>query len=853
MRTSPASRQSASRRRPRRRLDGPAGGGSAGARRRARLVERRERGARAEDEALATASSRPGGWRRAGRCTPSRRPRTGPATCCAPSQVGDDAAHHVVRRRGDGDRARVAGSRPDSRSARDDVREPRGVDVAHVEADRRRAGLAQHRVLIARATSSRGASSSTKRSPSASVQRRALAADRLGDEEALAARDAGDRGRVELDELEVGERGAGGVRERACPIPSEPGGFVVRDHSAAAPPVARIVARARTARPSSQHDADAAPVRRPQAARRARPRAPRSSASLDDERGELAHDAAAGRAAAGVDDAAPRVAALEAEREVAVAVGVEAHAEPLEVARRSARRLVDEHLRRAAAHGAAAGASRCPRGAGRASRRPPARRRARPAPSSSRSGPAASRETSATLRALRARRSAPRRARRRRRRRRRRRPRARRSAAHRGVPYPHAAPGSCCAIPPRWSTTPAPIPSAPRGSSRSSGRSTRATGWAGTCATSPAASTRARSHAVHPPELRRRDRGALRGAAAARSTPTRRRRAGSFEAALHGAGGAVAHGRRAAARRGAASARRCTARRATTPSAARAMGFCLFNNVAVAARHALRRARARARARPRLGRPPRQRDERHLPRDRRRALRARSTSRRCIPGTGPASDVGSGAGEGYTVNLPVPAGSGDDVRSPSLVEHVVVPLARALRAASSCSSRPASTRTRDDPLAGCRVTDAGFAAMAASVRRLAAELGVPLGHRARGRLRPGRAGSRRCARRSRPSQPEHPDGRTSRRRSAPRGLAEVALRVIGAAAQPSSRAAIYGSVSGIAGSVSGLVGSVAGRRRRRVVGAVVGGVVACGPVGPVAVPAVGAGLTPAAVRRRAGS
>ena len=29
------------------------------------------------------------------------------------------------------------------------------------------------------------------------------------------------------------------------------------------------------------------------------------------------------------------------------------------------------------------------------------------------------------------------------------------------------------------------------------------------------------------------------------------------------------------------------------------------------------------------------------------------------PGTGPASDVGSGAGEGFTVNLPVPGGSGD--------------------------------------------------------------------------------------------------------------------------------------------------------------------------------------------------
>ena len=45
------------------------------------------------------------------------------------------------------------------------------------------------------------------------------------------------------------------------------------------------------------------------------------------------------------------------------------------------------------------------------------------------------------------------------------------------------------------------------------------------------------------------------------------------------------------------------------------------------------------------------------------------------PGTGPASDVGSGAGEGFTVNLPVPGGSGDAAYR-SLVEHVACGLIR---------------------------------------------------------------------------------------------------------------------------------------------------------------------------------
>jgi acetoin utilization deacetylase AcuC-like enzyme len=95
------------------------------------------------------------------------------------------------------------------------------------------------------------------------------------------------------------------------------------------------------------------------------------------------------------------------------------------------------------------------------------------------------------------------------------------------------------------------------------------------------------------------------------------------------------------------------------------------------------------------------------------------------PGTGPASFVGTGAGEGYTVNLPVPSGSGDSVYA-SLVEHVMVPLALAWEPQLVLVSAGFDAH-RDDPLATCQVTEAGFAAMTASVRRAADAVGAPVG------------------------------------------------------------------------------------------------------------------------------
>ena len=157
---------------------------------------------------------------------------------------------------------------------------------------------------------------------------------------------------------------------------------------------------------------------------------------------------------------------------------------------------------------------------------------------------------------------------------------------------------------------------------------------------------------------------------------------------------------------------------------ARAMGFCLFNNAAVAARRALDRWGA--------GRVlvfdwdvhhgNGTNDIFHSDPD---VLYVSIHESPLYPGTGPASDVGSGPGEGYTVNLPVPGGSGDAVWC-SLVEHVVVPLGLEYRPGLVLLSAGFDAHVRD-PLAASTVTREGFARMAGTVRGLADELGVPLG------------------------------------------------------------------------------------------------------------------------------
>ncbi len=198
---------------------------------------------------------------------------------------------------------------------------------------------------------------------------------------------------------------------------------------------------------------------------------------------------------------------------------------------------------------------------------------------------------------------------------------------------------------------------------------------------------------------------------------------GSFRAAAHSSGGAAAmvdallgEGARAGA-----SLHRPPGHHAEID---RAMGFCLFNTVAVAARRA-RDAHGVSRVLVLDWDVHHGNGTEDVFRSTDEVLYVSIHEAPLYPGSGPVTEVGSGAGEGYTVNLPVPSYSGDDVFT-SLVADVVVPLIRSYAPGLVLISAGYDAHA-GDPLANCTVTDDGFRAMAASMRAVADEIGVPVG------------------------------------------------------------------------------------------------------------------------------
>ncbi|HEX4564186.1 MAG TPA: histone deacetylase [Solirubrobacteraceae bacterium] len=198
---------------------------------------------------------------------------------------------------------------------------------------------------------------------------------------------------------------------------------------------------------------------------------------------------------------------------------------------------------------------------------------------------------------------------------------------------------------------------------------------------------------------------------------------GSFRAAQHAAGAARAMV--SALLDGEAPVGFCGIRPAGHHAeSARAMGFCLFNNIAIAAEHAIRE-RGLERVFILDWDVHHGNGTAEIFRTRADVLFASLHQWPLYPGTGPLNDAGTGAGEGFTINLPVPPGSAEPEWL-SLLEYVVLRAARAFEPQLVLVSAGFDAHA-EDPLASCRLQTDSFAKIACLVRDMAREAGVPLG------------------------------------------------------------------------------------------------------------------------------
>jgi len=87
------------------------------------------------------------------------------------------------------------------------------------------------------------------------------------------------------------------------------------------------------------------------------------------------------------------------------------------------------------------------------------------------------------------------------------------------------------------------------------------------------------------------------------------------------------------------------------------------------------------------------------------------------PGTGAMNEVGAGTGEGYTINIPLPAGCSDREYM-EVFQHVVVPASEKFQPEWILVSAGFDPHRRD-PLAGMNVTEEGFGGMAGALLAVA--------------------------------------------------------------------------------------------------------------------------------------